>query len=173
MENLESPPYSTDAPPAFRVRTELLPGDIGTVVYQHGIIYSREWGFDASFEPYVAAPLAQFALSRTERDRLWIAEREGRFAGCIAIVGTSAKEAQLRWFLVDASARGSGLGKWLLHEAIAFARACGYRSIVLWTVSALSTATHLYRSAGFRKVGEKPGYWGVPVIEEKYELAFA
>jgi len=41
----------------------------------------------------------------------------------------------------------------------------------LWTVSSLTAAAHLYRSAGFQKVEEKPGrLWGVDVIEERYEL---
>jgi hypothetical protein len=38
-------------------------------------------------------------------------------------------------------------------------------------VSALTVAAHLYRSAGFRKVEERPGrMWGAEVVEEKYEL---
>jgi len=42
------------------------------------------------------------------------------------------------------------------------------------SVSALTTASRLYRSAGFAKVEEKPGrMWGVDVVEEKYELALA
>lgn len=69
--------------------------------------------------------------------------------------------------------RGLGLGKRLLHEAIAFARECGYNAIMLWTVSALAAA-HLYRAAGFRKVEEKPGHvWSVDVVEEKYEMALS
>ncbi len=77
----------------------------------------------------------------------------------------------LRWFLVDPSVRGAGLGKRLLQESIAFSRNCRYKTIILWTVSALTAAAHLYRAAGFRKVEEKPGrLWGVDVVEEKYEL---
>jgi N-acetylglutamate synthase-like GNAT family acetyltransferase len=113
--------------------------------------------------------LAQFALARSERDRLWIAERDERIVGCIAIVATSEKEAQLRWFLVDPSVRGGGLGKRLLSEAVAFCEDCGYESIFLWTVSALTAAARLYSAAGFSKVEEKPGeHWGVAVVEEKY-----
>ena len=89
----------------------------------------------------------------------------------MAIVAASAETAQLRWFLVDPSARGAGLGKRLLGEALSFARQAGYRDVILWTVSALPAAAHLYRSAGFRKVEERPGrMWGVEVVEEKYAL---
>jgi N-acetylglutamate synthase-like GNAT family acetyltransferase len=156
------------------IRTTLEPGDLGSVIHLHGVVYAREYGFDPTFEAYVAGPLAEFVRSRTDRDRLWIAERGGRIVGCTAIVGTSAKEAQLRWFLVDPSARGLGLGTRLLHEAVAFAKDCGYESIFLWTVSALTAAARLYRSAGFAKVQERPArQWGVEVVEEKYRLCFS
>lgn len=152
----------------FTLRTDLRPGDLGAVVRLHGVLYAQEQGFDLTFEAYVAGPLAQFVLSRTQRDRLWLAEREGQLIGCVAIVGASADEAQLRWYLVDPSARGMGLGKRLLNEALAFARETGYRSIFLWTVSTLTKAAALYRGAGFILVEQKPGQWGTAVTEEKY-----
>jgi GNAT superfamily N-acetyltransferase len=156
------------------LRTDLRPGDVGSVVYLHGVLYAREHGFDPTFEAYVAGPLAEFVRSGTGRDRLWIAERDGRVVGCIAIVAASPETAQLRWYLVDPSVRGMGLGKRLLDEAVAFSRKSGYRNIILWTVSALAAAAHLYKAAGFRKVEEKRGrMWGVDVVEEKYELVLS
>ena len=137
-------------------------------------MYAREQGFDPTFEACVAGRLADFARPRTDRDWLWVVEREGAIVGSVAIVGTSAREAQLRCFLVDPSARGFGLGTRLLREAVAFARGCGYESVFLWTVSALTAAARLYREAGFEKVEEKPGWpWGVGVVEEKYALRLA
>jgi GNAT superfamily N-acetyltransferase len=153
------------------VRTTLQPGDLGAVVALHGTVYAREHQFDPTFEAYVAGPLAEFVRAGSPRERLWLAERGGRLVGCVAIVGAWAETAQLRWFLVDPSARGAGLGKRLLAEAIDFARACGYREVILWTVSALQAAAHLYHAAGFRKVEEKPGrLWGRDLVEEKYRL---
>jgi GNAT superfamily N-acetyltransferase len=153
------------------VRTTLRPGDVGEIVRLHGVVYAREHGFDATFEAYVAEPLARFVTQGLPRERLWIAEREGAIVGCVAIVAASPRAAQLRWFLVDPAARGHGLGTRLLDEAIAFSRASGYRSILLWTVSALAPAARLYRAKGFGKIEEKPGrMWGVDVVEERYEL---
>lgn len=165
-------PLSTP-PPGLAVRHDLRPGDVGRIVERHGTLYARECGFDVTFEAYVAGPLARFALERAERERLWIAERadDGRFAGCIAMVATaSPAEAQLRWFLVEPDTRGTGLGRWLLAEALAFARESGYETVRLWTVNGLLAAAHLYRAAGFVKVEEKPGAWGAPVMEEMYRL---
>jgi GNAT superfamily N-acetyltransferase len=161
----------TPSPNPLTLRHDLNPGDVGYIVYLHGTLYAKEYGFDPTFEAYVAGPLSEFVRHRTDCDRLWIAERDGEIVGCIAIVGVSETEAQLRWFLVDPSARGQGLGKTLIEEAVAFCRSCRYESVFLWTVSALITAAHLYRSVGFEKVEEKPGrQWGVEVVEEKYLL---
>jgi ribosomal protein S18 acetylase RimI-like enzyme len=153
------------------VRSALRPGDIGSIVRFHGITYAREYGFDYTFEAYVAGPLADFVRSGSSRERIWIAEQDDRLVGCVAIVAHAPQVAQLRWFLVDPSCRGAGLGKRLLNEAVAFCRSAGYHSVILWTVDALTAAAHLYRTAGFEKVEEKRGrQWGVDVVEERYEM---
>jgi GNAT superfamily N-acetyltransferase len=158
-------------PESVTIRTTLRPGDLGMVVYLHGILHGKDEGFDATFEAYVAGPLAEFVHRASPRERLWIAEHNGRVVGCIAIVAASDDVAQLRWFLLDPSVRGMGLGKRLLNEAVAFTQTCGYRKVILWTVRTLVVAAHLYRAAGFHMVEEKPGHmWGVDVIEEKYEM---
>jgi ribosomal protein S18 acetylase RimI-like enzyme len=154
------------------LRTDVVPGHLGSIVRLHGVVYAQEYGFDTSFEAYVAGPLAEFVRCCTDRNRLWIAERGDRLVGCIAIVGISEREAQLRWFLVDPSARGLGLGRKLLQEAVAFCKCCGYETVCLWTVSALTRAARLYRLFGFEKVEERPTQqWGAQVLEEKYVLA--
>jgi N-acetylglutamate synthase-like GNAT family acetyltransferase len=153
------------------IRTRLRPGDIGEIIRLHGVVYAREHGFDPTFEAYVAGPLAELVRTGSERERLWIAEREDRLVGCVAIVEAAPGIAQLRWFLVTPEARGAGLGARLLHEALSFAREQRNDSVVLWTLSELNAAARLYTAAGFRKTEEKPGRaWGVDVVEEKYEM---
>jgi hypothetical protein len=95
MKTPESP--SPDPPAAFALRHDPRPGDLGALVSLHGTAYSREYGFDPTFEAHVAHQLGDFVLSRTDRDRLWVAERDGRIASCVAVVGHSEKDAQLRW----------------------------------------------------------------------------
>src|SRR5262249_34915291 len=107
-----------DLPAGITLRHCLKPGDLGSVIRHHGMVYAREYGFAPTFEAYVAGPLAEFIRSRSDRDRLWIAERGESLVGSIAIVGTSANEAQLRWFLVEPSSRRMGLGRGLLREAV-------------------------------------------------------
>jgi N-acetylglutamate synthase-like GNAT family acetyltransferase len=159
-------------PENISIRTSLRPGDLGFIVHLHGLVHARECGFNPTFEAYVAAPLAEFVLRMpSERERLWIAERDGHIVGCIAIVAASSEQAQLRWFLVDPTARGVGLGTLLLTEAMTFSEMHGYRRVFLWTVDALTAAARLYQHAGFAKVEERSGRrWGVEIVEQRYEL---
>ena len=60
------------------------------------------------------------------------------------------------------------------EEAIAFARAEGYRRIVLWTVSGLAVAARSYAAAGFVRTRLVPARrWGRDVVEELHELELA
>ena len=153
------------------MRTALQPGDFGAIVAMHGVVYAAEYGFDATFEAYVAEPMAAFVLRASPRERIWIADHAGRVAGSVAIVSAAEDVAQLRWFLVDPSARGTGLGRRMLAEAVAFSRAAGYQRVMLTTVAGLAAASHLYRQAGFELIHASPARrWGVEVIEEKHEM---
>jgi GNAT superfamily N-acetyltransferase len=79
--------------------------------------------------------------------------------------------AQLRWFLVAPEARGSGLGRKLLREALEFCRDSDFRSVFLWTLAELKTVGHLYEQAGFRKTEQKTHeIWGTVRTEERYDL---
>lgn len=138
----------------------------------HGLIYSRECNLDLAFEGYVAAGLGAFVTSFDVcKDRLWLAEANGDLVGSVAIVGVAGRAAQLRWYLVHPDARGAGLGRTLLQEALAFCRERKFESVFLWTISELKTAAHLYRDAGFTLTEEKTHeVWRALRTEHRYDL---
>ena len=157
-------------PPNTNIRHELKPGDIGYVLYLHGLLYAAEYGLDHTFEADVAASLSEFySTFNPIRDRLWLAENNGQITGSIAIVGRSESEAQLRWYLVHPLNRGLGLGKALLDEAIRFCKERKYKTIYLWTFSELTKAIALYQLAGFELTEEKIHHiWGRKIKEQRY-----
>ena len=154
------------------IRTQIKPGDVGYIIYLHGILYAQEFGFDSTFEAYVAGPLSEFINDfDPQKDCLWVAECAGRIVGSIAIVGKPDNIAQLRWYLVHPDVRGRGLGRRLLTAAVDFCRERAFKSVFLLTVQELETAGYLYQSAGFQKTESKrQEMWGVTLTDERYEM---
>ena len=154
------------------LRHDIRPGDIGMITYLHGLHFAEEHGFGGEFEAKVAASLGEFYLSfNPDKERLWLAEKNGQVIGSAGIVEISQLQARLRWFIIDPANRGLGLGRVFLNEAIDFCKQCGYKSIFLETFSELKAAGHLYKSAGFKFIEEKKqNLFGPTVTEQHYIL---
>ena len=162
MQNIEavlSPEQNASGPYVLRSHR---PGDMGWVVQRHGELYWQEYQYDERFEALVAEIVAEFIQHLdSKHERCWIAEKDGERVGSIFLVKKSAAIAKLRLLLVEPSARGLGIGKRLVEECVRFAREAGYKKIMLWTQSELSTARRIYQSAGFKLVAEeKHQSWG-------------
>jgi DNA-binding MarR family transcriptional regulator/GNAT superfamily N-acetyltransferase len=157
------------APPA--TLRDPRPGDMGWVVQSHGSLYAGEYGFDSSFEALVAEIAAKFLTSfDASRERCWIADIDGAQVGSVFLVRHSDDVAKLRLLLVDPAGRGQRLGRRLVAECIAFAQACGYRKITLWTQSILVAARKIYQDAGFVLVATEPHHsFGQSLIGETWE----
>lgn len=144
-----------EAAPEFVLRTHQ-PGDIGWVIARHGELYAQEYQWDSSFEGLVAEIAGAFLQRFDEqRERCWVAERNGERLGCVFLVKQSKNVAKLRLLLVEPQARGLGIGARLVSECIAFARQSGYRKLTLWTNDILLAARRIYERAGFRLVKEE------------------
>jgi DNA-binding MarR family transcriptional regulator/GNAT superfamily N-acetyltransferase len=149
------------------------PGDMGWVVHAHGRLYFDERGWDERFEALVAEITAAFIKNfDPKRERCWIAEMDGEAVGSVFVVKEAKTVAKLRLLLVEPKARGRGLGRRLVEECIAFARAQGYRKLVLWTQSNLLAARRIYQACGFAlKKRERHQTFGVKLVGEYWEMA--
>ena len=95
----------------------------------------------------------------------------GQLSGSLGLTQEGDGVGRLRWFVLDRSLRGQGWGGWLLAELLGQARAEGLHRLELETFSALTTAAHLYRRAGFRLIWERVRHdWGPPVTYQGYQL---
>lgn len=150
-----------------------LPGCIGRITELHARFYAAHAGFGVYFESRVARELSAFCERYdVDGDGLWLALVDGEVEGAIAIDAQHAGSdgAHLRWFITSDRLRGSGAGKRLIGEAMAFCDARGYRKTWLWTFDGLSAARHLYEQHGFRLVQQQPGQqWGREVTEQRFE----
>lgn len=132
------------------------PGDMGWVIQKHGALYAREFGWNAEFEALVADIVTRYLREHDpQTERCWIAELDGTPVGSVFVVRHDAHNAKLRLLHVDASARRRGIGQRLVDEAMSFARAVGYKRMVLWTNAALIDARGLYERAGFELMTEQ------------------
>ena len=152
-----------------------VPGTIGRVTELHGRYYSRHWGLGLRFEAEVAREMAEF-MSRydSSRDRVWVALRDAVILGSITIDGSGTKgsDARLRWFILDETCQGQGIGKRLMEEAMVFCAEAGFSSVFLWTFAGLDAARHLYEQWGFRLAeAHEDTDWGDPVTHQRFVKA--
>jgi DNA-binding MarR family transcriptional regulator/GNAT superfamily N-acetyltransferase len=147
-------------------------GDMSWIAERQIEVYEQEYGWRERFE-YMMIRIAADILENFDpaRERIWVAERDGVRIGSVCVVAETKSVARLRLLLVDPEARGSGLGRKLVDECTEFARAAGYRKMVLWTQHVLHAARGIYEDAGFRLVGRKKHRdFGVALIGETWEL---
>jgi GNAT superfamily N-acetyltransferase len=164
---------ATAGPSSILVRRLGQPGDLGWVVMAHGEVYAAEFGWDTSFEALVARIVADYAAAPDPvREAAWVAELDGRRAGCVfCVAGADPGTATLRILLVEPGARGRALGDRLVETAVGFARAAGYERMRLWTNDPLAAARRIYIRHGFRLIDEAPHRsFGVDLVGQTYEL---
>lgn len=148
------------------------PGDMGWIVHRQAILYAEEYGWDGTYEGLAAEVVAQFIKNYDpNRERSWLAEKDGERVGAVFVAKESDTVAKLRLLHVEAEARGLGIGKRLVAECVRFARQAGYQKMTLWTQSILHAARHIYKDAGFQVVREEKHHsFGKDLMAETWEL---
>jgi len=169
QDNVKKPPKSATSING-QILEGYLPGCIGDVASLHARCYSQVAGFGVFFEQKVATEFAEFAQALPSQHKaLWLYVENGRSLASLAIDGDGASgRAHLRWFIVDESLRGAGVGRHLLTQAMRFVDQ-HFDDTYLWTFKGLDAARHLYESWGFTLTEESEGaQWGTTVIEQRF-----
>ena len=150
------------------------PGVVGKITEIHAVYYNAHWGFDVSFETQVGRELSEFISGFDgDRDGLWVATKDGMFAGAVVIDGKMAdtEGARLRWFIVPPGFQNAGLGKELISKAVEFCKKKKYPKVFLWTFEGLDAARRLYERENFRLIeAHDLDQWGQRIKEQKFEL---
>jgi GNAT superfamily N-acetyltransferase len=151
----------------------LRPGDAEAIGELHRRVYVPEYGMNDVFVERVAEGVRE-AVARGWPDAgggVWLVEHDGELSGCLGLTYEGAACGRLRWFVLDQSLRGRGLGRQLVGELLGAARSQGFRRLELETFSALTAAARIYRSVGFRRTWERPrSDWGAPIVYQHYAL---
>jgi ribosomal protein S18 acetylase RimI-like enzyme len=116
-----------------------------------------EAGLVPTDSPYLADLRA--AAERATSAQLLVACAAGRLAGSVTFALPGSRwaelagpdEAEFRMLVVDAAARGAGIGTRLVVECLDRARAAGARAVVLSTQPQMRAAHAIYERLAFRR----------------------
>jgi DNA-binding MarR family transcriptional regulator/ribosomal protein S18 acetylase RimI-like enzyme len=130
-------------------------GDVSFVTHRTVASMMEEYELSGTFET-VTMGAASHVLERFDADRdcIWLAERNGVPVGSVFVRRVAPDAAELLLLHVESHARGIGIGRRLISEAIGFATRAGYATLQLEMHDVMKTARLLFHAAGFRHVGE-------------------
>lgn len=129
------------------VLSEAGPRDAAAIAALHGASFQRGWSEDE--------------LDRLLTERNVVAHRamSGRALAGFILSRLAAGEAEILSVAVDPSRRSKGLARALLDLHMRRLAGLGTRTIFLEVGKDNTPALKLYRRAGFREVGQRPGYY--------------
>jgi len=114
--------------------------------------YASALGIDLCFQGFEAELSGLEQMYSPPCGCLLIARREGEAVGCIGVRPLSERSCEMKRLYVRDAARGSGLGRELVQNAINSAVSLGYQRMCLDTLAHMTAAQALYRALGFRDI---------------------
>ena len=114
--------------------------------------YAAWLGIDLCFQKFNEELLQLRQMYGLPSGAILLYKDENRFGGCVAIRHKGNEIAELKRMYIQPPYRGLGIGKSLLEKALALSKKLGYKKIRLDTLSSMTTAIQLYRTAGFYNI---------------------
>lgn len=131
------------------------PGIIAIIVEMHVIEQAKISGFNPQYEAQLASDIANLCSKLDKgKDHIWSAMYDDRMLGSISLVSSEHSEsiAEIRWLIVDASARNIGIGRKLLTEALHYAGSVGLVTIHFLLDNLDPRLNYLLVDVGFQEV---------------------
>jgi GNAT superfamily N-acetyltransferase len=127
--------------------------------------YETHIGVDLCFQGFAAELAGLPGEYAAPTGVLLLAGEKGEGAGCVAVRRWAPDACEMKRLFVRPAFQGSGLGRRLAEEIIAWARGQGYARVLLDTLPSMGTAQALYERLGFRDVAP---YRANPVAGARY-----
>jgi putative acetyltransferase len=114
--------------------------------------YAQSISVDLEYQGFSAELAALPGQYAPPSGDLLLARINDEIAGCVALRALDDATLEMKRLYVRTSARGAGLGKRLVQDAISIAREKGYKELRLDTLGTMMAAQQLYRSLGFVEI---------------------
>ncbi|MGA8665118.1 MAG: GNAT family N-acetyltransferase [Thermoplasmata archaeon] len=116
--------------------------------------YAKDLPVDLAFEGFPEEVATLPGAYGAPGGVLLIARDDAGPVGCVGVRPYGPGEAEMKRLYVRPRARGEGIGRRLVEEALRRSAAAGYRALRLDTLPTMTAATVLYHSLGFVEVPE-------------------
>ncbi|HEY7004811.1 MAG TPA: GNAT family N-acetyltransferase [Gaiellaceae bacterium] len=140
--------------------------DEGTELTELALRAKSHWGYDDCFLEKARADLTIDA-DTIRSARIYVLERGGATVGFHGLLG-EPPQGRLEWMFVEPDSIGGGYGRLLWEDALARARAAGFRELI---IESDRFAEPFYRAMGAERIGASPSpVDGAPLPLLKVEL---
>lgn len=83
---------------------------------------------------------------------IFMVDFEGKTVGTMSLIYVEPGIYEFTKMAVDPSVQGKGVGKQMMEDVIAFAKAEKFKSLILYSNTILENAIHIYKKYGFAEI---------------------